>query len=83
MKDFEGSWSSDTIRRSSAAARKGYEGLGFSVLDEWGITAGRIDNFADRSDGWHFFGTMKSMEVHLLFNMLCNTWLVESGTVKS
>eukprot|EP01041_Mallomonas_annulata_P003095 gene3095-6077_t len=72
-----GSWSADLIRRNSEQLRRQFvDDLGFVELDEFIITVGRIDNYGDRNDGWHFFGTMKQMEAVILINMICNDWLI-------
>ena len=45
------------FRRNSDMLRRGYAGLGmgFSELDEWTLTAGRLSSYG-RNDGWHFYG---------------------------
>jgi hypothetical protein len=45
-------WSAEKIRRLSAYLRSQFvDDLGFMELDEFIITAGRVDNFGTRNDG--------------------------------
>ena len=70
-------WSGRQARVCSSSLRNIYvKELGFRVLDEFVITAGRIDNYGTYNDGWHFWGTMKQMDNVIFFNLLCNDWLV-------
>ena len=52
-------WSADNFRRGNEVLRQKYDTLGFSLLDEFVITNGRLDNYGTRQDGWHFWGTMR------------------------
>ncbi len=66
------------MRQDSAYLRANYTSMGFSVLEEYLMTSGRYDFYDTESDGWHFSGTKKQMEVVVLFNMICNNWLKSS-----
>jgi hypothetical protein len=70
-------WSGNVFRQDSAYLERNYTGFGFSVLDEFLFSAGRYDYHIPTSDGWHFGGTKRQMEVVALFNMVCNDWLAE------
>lgn len=62
------------VRRNSAMIRDVFsKELGFSVIHEYTLMAGRFDN---QSDGWHFFGTGRLMESVIVFNMICNDWMI-------
>lgn len=56
----------------------------FSELDEFQLTNGRYASFDSTSDGWHFSGTTRYMEVIVLFNIICKEWLLkrDSGKIK-
>jgi hypothetical protein len=71
----DGTYSSNLYVQNAEILRKFYVNeLGFSLLDEYLVTSGRYDFFKPQSDGWHFKGTKKQMEVIMLFNMICNDW---------
>jgi hypothetical protein len=63
-----------TLENSQYLAQN-YSQLGFTLLDEHLLTSGRYDFYSAASDGWHFTGTKRQMEVVILFNMICNDWL--------
>lgn len=70
-----GQLNSDQIRTLSEALRRSYvDDLGFKILDEHILTAGRVDTYRHRNDAWHFFGTMRQMESVMMFNVICNDW---------
>jgi hypothetical protein len=69
------SFNGNIIREASHYAKERYGTLGFVELEEYLITAGRYDLYNKHSDGWHFMGTARQMEVVILFNMICNEWL--------
>ena len=71
-------WSTHNFRRSSDVLKSKYEALGFHELDEYTLTAGRVDNYGENMDGWHFWGSMRQMESVIFFNMLCNDWFPAS-----
>jgi hypothetical protein len=68
-------WGPENFRSLDTMLKKHFATEGFMYVDEWLITAGRIDGYATRGDGWHFFGSMRLMEAEIIFNMLCNDWL--------
>ena len=48
----------------------------FDELDEYQLTNGRLESHRSNADGWHFGGTQKQMEIIVLFNVICKSWLV-------
>lgn len=70
-----GSFIGNSFRRISDHLKHMYAGLNFTELDEFQLTAGRFDIHNKHSDGWHFGGTGRQMEVVVLMNMICNEWL--------
>lgn len=70
-----GQINSDQVRTLSEALRHEYvDNMGFIPLDEYLLTAGRVDTYRHRNDAWHFFGTMRQMESVMMFNVICNDW---------
>lgn len=71
----EPSFIGNNFRQNNEMLRQMYGGLGFAELDEFLLTAGRIDTSSQQdTDGWHFKGSTKQMEAIVLFNMICNNW---------
>lgn len=67
-------WTGNVFRQGSDYLARNYTSMGFSVLDEFLFSTGRYDYYNPNSDGWHFSGTKRQMEVVALFNMVCNDW---------
>jgi hypothetical protein len=67
-------WGPEGFRSMDTMLKKHFKSQGFMYIDEYLITAGRIDGYATRGDGWHFFGSMRAMESEVVLNMLCNDW---------
>ena len=66
-------WRSNIFREGNEFLRLDYSSLGFSELDEYVLSVGRLPHtFKQSFDGWHIFGTIRKMEVIVLINMLCN-----------
>ena len=64
---------SNVFREENDFLRLNYSSLGFSELDEYGLSIGRLPHtFNPSFDGWHILGTIRKMEVIVLMNMLCN-----------
>lgn len=81
-KDLHGkkgnSFYSNTIREDSTILHHMYvDELKFLVLDEFLLSAGKFDNYTEKSDGWHTAGSVRQMEAVVLMNMLCNDWMSE------
>jgi hypothetical protein len=70
-------WAGNVMRQESSYLQRNYTAHGFSVLDEFLFSTGRYEFHIPRSDGWHFGGTKRQMEVIALFNMICNDWLAQ------
>lgn len=78
---FEHTYHSNLVRQTSEIARKFYvEEMGFMELNEYMLTLGR---YPHSSDGWHFSGTPRLMEVITFFNMLCNDWYSKEHNVRN
>jgi hypothetical protein len=75
-------WSGNVFRQDSAYLERNYTQFGFRMLDEFLFSSGRYDYHIPTSDGWHFYGTKRQMEVVALFNMVCNDWLRDLGKKK-
>lgn len=67
-------WTANMFRQGSDYLARNYTSLGFNVLDEFLFSTGRYDYYNPNSDGWHFSGTKRQMEVVAMFNMVCNDW---------
>lgn len=67
-------WTANMFRQGSDYLARNYTSMGFNVLDEFLFSTGRYDYYNPNSDGWHFSGTKRQMEVVALFNMVCNDW---------
>lgn len=66
-------WTSNIFRSNSEYLRKEYGKLGFIELNEYLLTMGRYPfTYKSTTDGWHFHGNVRNMEVILFFNMICN-----------
>jgi predicted RNA methylase len=72
-------WAGNVMRQESSYLQRNYTAHGFSLLDEFLFSTGRYEFHIPRSDGWHFGGTKRQMEVIALFNMICNDWLKTQG----
>ena len=60
-------------------ARKNGLPIRFKELDEYQVTQGRLESYRNDADGWHFHleSTQRQMEIVILFNIICNTYLLE------
>ena len=60
-------------------ARRNDLPIRFKELDEYQVTQGRLESYRNDADGWHFHleSTQRQMEIIILFNIICDTYLLE------